>query len=224
MKKKNRSLRVATGLAVAAMLSMCLVSGTFAKYTTSGDSTDTARVAKFGVTVTGADDSMFAKTYDNTVQSGDEWNVVAPGTKGQLTAVALSGTPEVNVKVTNEATVSLTNWTVDGAYYCPLEVKVGTTTTLKGTDYTSAADFEAAIKAAVDGTTATYDAGTALATKTDACPAISWEWKYEGVQGGAQTDENDTKLGDAAAADNTANKDNTPKVNISVTTTVAQVD
>ena len=219
MKKKNRSLRVATGLAVAAMLSMCLVSGTFAKYTTSGDSTDTARVAKFGVTVTGADDSMFAKAYDNTVQSGDEWNVVAPGTKGQLTAVALSGTPEVNVKVTNEATVSLTNWTVDGAYYCPLEVKVGTTTTLKGTDYTSAADFEAAIKAAVDGTTATYDAGTALATKTDACPAISWEWKYEG-----NDDAKDTELGDAAAADNTADKTSTAKVNISVTTTVTQVD
>lgn len=223
MKKKNRSLRVATGLAVAAMLSMCLVSGTFAKYTTSGDSTDTARVAKFGVTVAGTDGSMFAKAYDNTVQSGDEWNVVAPGTKGQLTAVALSGTPEVNVKVTNEATVSLTNWTVDGAYYCPLEVKVGTTT-LKGADYTSAAQFEAAIKAAVDGTAATYDAGTDLSAKTDARPAISWEWKYEGAQGGAQTDENDTKLGDAAAADNTANKDNTPKVNISVTTTVTQVD
>ena len=216
MKKKNRSLRVAIGLAVAAMLSMCLVSGTFAKYTTSDDSTDTARVAKFGVTVTGTDNSLFSKAYDGTVQSGDDWNVVAPGTKGQLTAVALSGTPEVDVKVTNEATVSLTNWTVDGVYYCPLEVKVGDTT-LKGTEYASAAEFEAAIKAAVDGTTATYDAGTALAT--NGCPAISWEWKYDG-----NDDTKDTKLGDAAAADNTADKTSTAKVNISVTTTVTQVD
>ena len=216
MKKKNRSLRVATGLAVAAMLSMCLVSGTFAKYTTSGDSTDTARVAKFGVTVTGTDNSLFKTAYGDTVKSGDTWNVVAPGTSGSLTAVALGGTPEVKVAVTNEATVSLSGWTVDGAYYCPLEVKVGDTT-LEGTNYTSAADFEAAIKGAVDSTTATYDAGTALAT--NGCPAISWEWKYDG-----NDDAKDTKLGDAAAADNTTDKTNTAKVSISVTTTVTQVD
>ena len=208
--KKNNTMRVAAGLGIAALLSTCLVSGTYAKYVTSGDSTDTARVAKFGVTVTGTDNSLFDQTYDNTVKSGDEWNVVAPGTKGELKAVALDGTPEVDVKVTNEATVSLTGWTVDGAYYCPLEVKVGDDT-LKGSAYTSAADFEKAIKEAVDGTTAVYKAGTALAT--NGCPTISWEWKFEG-----NDDAKDTKLGDAAAADNAA------KVNISVTTTVTQID
>lgn len=215
--KKNNTMRVAAGLAVAALLSTCLVSGTYAKYVTKGDSTDTARVAKFGVTVTGHDDTMFKKTYDNTVQSEDTWDVVAPGTKGELTAVTLDGKPEVDVKVTNEATVSLTGWTVDtNTYYCPLEVKVGDTT-LKGSAYTSAADFEQAIKGAIDGTSATYKAGNALAT--NGCPTISWEWKYDG-----NSDENDTKLGDAAARDLTADKTNTPKVNISVTTTVTQID
>ena len=50
--KKNNTMRVAAGLAVAALLSTCLVSGTFAKYTTSGESSDTARVAKFGIELT----------------------------------------------------------------------------------------------------------------------------------------------------------------------------
>lgn len=210
--KKNKALRIGSCLAVVALLSTCLVAGTFAKYTTSGDSTDTARVAKWGVTVAGTNNSMFKTTYDGTVvaQANDDGttdNVVAPGTKGELTAVVLSGKPEVNVKVTNDATVSLTGWTVDtNTYYCPLEVKVGDTT-LKGSDYTSATLFEDAIEGAVNDTTATYAAGTDLAT--DGCPNISWEWKYEG-----NSDANDTKLGDAHNA----------KFNISVTTTVTQVD
>lgn len=221
--KKNKTMRVAAVMVVLAMLSTCLVSGTFAKYVTSGSSSDTARVAKWGVTVTPATNSAFQKNYKvddqsattigtYSVESSNVDNVVAPGTEGQLTTVELGGTSEVAVRVTNSANVTLTGWSVDNDYYCPLEVTVGTQT-LKGTDakYKTVADFENAVKAAIDAYTADYAPGTDLSGKADACPVVTWKWAFEG-----NDDVKDTKLGNAtnpAAA-----------VNISITTTLTQID
>lgn len=50
--KKNKTLRAAGILFLATMLTTCMTAGTFAKYTTSDSANDSARVAKFGVTVT----------------------------------------------------------------------------------------------------------------------------------------------------------------------------
>lgn len=44
--RKNRMMRAASALLVAVLMTTCTISGTFAKYVTSADSTDTARVAK----------------------------------------------------------------------------------------------------------------------------------------------------------------------------------
>ncbi len=217
--KKNNTMRVAAGLAVAALLSTCLVSGTFAKYTTSKASTDTARVAKFGVEVVPTSNSMFKTSYATTDENGytgnsvvtsNEDNVVAPGTEGGLDNVTVTGTPEVAVRVTNSAEVQLTGWTVDNKDYCPLEVTVGTTT-LKGTDakYKSVADFENAIKTAIDAFWADYTPGTDLSNERNACPVVTWRWAFNG-----NDDAKDTKLGDAGSA----------KVNIKITTTVTQID
>ena len=46
--RKNKMMRAASGLLVAVLLSTCAISGTFAKYTTSTESTDNARVAVWG--------------------------------------------------------------------------------------------------------------------------------------------------------------------------------
>lgn len=56
--KKNKTLRAAGILFLATMLTTCMTAGTFAKYTTGDRAEDSARVAKFGVTVT-ADGSLF---------------------------------------------------------------------------------------------------------------------------------------------------------------------
>lgn len=117
--KKNKSMRAAGGLMIATLLSTSIVSGTYAKYVTSDSASDTARVAKFGVTVT-ASGSLFDKTYlttsntpggtedaNGTVLSVESngavnniENVVAPGTKNTdgITFV-ISGKPEVDVKL-----------------------------------------------------------------------------------------------------------------------------
>ena len=114
--KKNRMMRLASGLLVAVLLSTCAISGTFAKYITSDAASDTARVAKFGVVVT-ASGSLFDTTYKTTentpgagatdpdgtilsVTSSNSDKLVAPGTKNDTgLTFAITGTPEVDVKI-----------------------------------------------------------------------------------------------------------------------------
>lgn len=49
--EKNRMMRLASALLILTLLTTCMISGTFAKYTTQATGEDTARVAKWGVTV-----------------------------------------------------------------------------------------------------------------------------------------------------------------------------
>ena len=207
--KKNRMMRVASALMVAVLLSTCAISGTFAKYITEKESTDTARVAKFGVDLAVTVDGAFATEYDadttatdklgvaiaKTVvaSSTDSDNLVAPGTNGDLMASAtIQGTPEVAVNVKQEATLVLTNWAVEGTYYCPLVITVDGAE-FYGMNYTSAAEFIAAVEAALDSDV-NYEPNTDL---TDS-HSVTWEGAFEGTDG-KQTDVKDTALGDYAA-------------------------
>lgn len=121
--KKNKMMRVASILLVAVLLTTSIISGTFAKYVTSGEAGDEARVAKFGVLVS-AEGDLFDVTYkttantpgnvedgeapeydedDQTTLSVESFNgekVVAPGTKNTdgLT-FGVTGTPEVDVNI-----------------------------------------------------------------------------------------------------------------------------
>lgn len=105
--KKITTMRIASILLIAVLMTTCAISGTFAKYVTSADATDTARVAKWGVTVTASSGTSFANTYTNanngiTVKATDK--VVAPGTSSEEVdgdvKFTITGTPEVATKVT----------------------------------------------------------------------------------------------------------------------------
>lgn len=226
--KKNKIMRVAAVLLVAVILTTCAISGTFAKYVTSTPGSDSARVAKFGVNVV-ATGTTFANEYATddlgvvgviakSVVSTED--VVAPGTGGSMAAFTLSGTPEVAVNVAFTGTLVLGDKWVDSNddYYCPIEITVGDTggissTTFKGTDYTSAADFENAVNAEIANYSKNYAANTTdLSTIGADAPAISWKWPFAG------DDVKDTYLGDQAAAGNAAT------ISLSVTATVTQID
>ena len=110
--KKNRIMRLASGLLVAVLLTTCTISGTFAKYVTTASGTDTARVAKWGVDIDIVSGSGFSnqyQTYDSaytgtvSVKSIDDAKVVAPGTSSEDVdgdvKFTISGKPEVAVKV-----------------------------------------------------------------------------------------------------------------------------
>ena len=233
--KKNVMMRLAAVLLVCVLVTTCGISGTFAKYVTEGKAEDSARVAKFGVTVTGksgSDNSMFNTTYSDTdagVTVESDEAVVAPGTNGTLTGFTVTGTPEVDVIVAYEdATVELGNNWIDKddttKFYCPLTFTVSTnsgTSTLCGLDYESADAFEDAIEAAIKGAKGYYDAGTDLSTVNDDL-TISWSWAFVDATGSAnnQTDAKDTFLGDRAAADEA----NAGTISVSITCTVTQVD
>lgn len=213
--RKNKMMRLASALLIAVLLTTCAISGTFAKYTTTRSGGDSATVAKWGVVIT-ANGTSFAKQYAtddadvvgtiaNSVIGTDK--VIAPGTQGTMVAATIAGKPEVAVKVTYEATVDLgDNWKDStGAYYCPLEITVGSDT-LKGNDYESADLFEDAVEAKI-ALTKSYAAGTDLSTHTTS--AISWRWAYEG-----NDDVKDTYLGDQGNA----------TISITVQVTVTQID
>lgn len=219
--KKNRTLRVSALLLALTLITTCFVGGTFAKYITSNSGSDTARVAKWGVTITPNGD-LFSKTYAKTdstytltttsvVSTTDK--VVAPGTAGNLVQVVLGGTPEVAVAVDYKANLELSNWEVSSAYYCPIEITVGSTT-YKGTDYTSAALFEAAVEEAIQNEySAKYQPGTDLSDASVKVPVVSWAWAFTG-----NDDVKDTALGDQAVTATAAS------IKLEITTTVTQVD
>ena len=61
--KKNTMMRVASALLVAVLLTTCAISGTFAKYVSSAETSDTARVAKWGWGTTSIAIDLFDDTY-----------------------------------------------------------------------------------------------------------------------------------------------------------------
>ena len=225
---KNKMMRIASVLLVAVLLSTCAISGTFAKYVTSKESTDTARVAKFGVDLGVTVDGAFATEYDADVtvtdkdgaaiaktvvaSSTDQDNLVAPGTKGNLMdSATIAGTPEVAVNVKQEATLVLTGWEVNGTYYCPLVITVDGAK-FYGMDYTSAAEFIAAVEAALDS-----DVNYAPNTDLTESHSVTWAWAFEGTDG-KQTDELDTALGNYAA------KTGDIEISFTYEITVTQID
>lgn len=167
--KKNKILRLASVMLMLCLITTCAISGTFAKYTTSGKAEDTARVAKWGVVLeVGGTGNAFVAEYKNDAAIGSTAaqngvsvkateDVVAPGTSGVLATYKFTGTPEVAFTLAATVDFELGElWVVDSdgdsdtEFYCPLEVTIGSTT-LKGKDYTSVTDFEEAVEDAIAG-------------------------------------------------------------------------
>lgn len=233
--KKTKLMRAALLLLVLTLITSCFVGGTFAKYVTKGNSTDSARVAKWGVKVE-ANGTTFAKKYATDTAnvtgtiaysvisadadvSADADKVIAPGTKGDMVKMTITGTPEVAVKVSYTATFDVEGWNITDTngtskFYCPLQIKVDGTT-IDGTGFDDKAAFKEAVEREISGST-NYGAGTDLTGVT--APSVSWAWPFEastvtGVKN-PQTDKNDTALGDAGSA----------KISLTITTTVTQID
>lgn len=226
--KKNKMMRIASILLVAVLLTTSIISGTFAKYVTTGSANDSARVAKFGVEVT-ATGSLFDKTYkkvadgntpggtttestDNTVltvESSDK--VVAPGTKNTdgLT-FAFTGTPEVDVKITFAIQSGYKDVFLKGTSL-PDKTTSGTGTfdltgeyhpikfTLKNGTSTVAEGTLSQIETELASKEIYVNAGTSLAA--DAYKyTLTWEWPFSDSTStaGENVDKADTLLGDLA--------------------------
>lgn len=206
--EKNRMMRLASALLILTLLTTCMISGTFAKYTTQATGEDTARVAKWGVTVNVTSD-LFADAYkDTSVEyngitatvkaSAENQNIVAPGTTGTGLGVTSGGAPEVSyemkIKLDNTAKMPSLKYTpkdaTDASIYEPVKFSVLNDTTLIKGDMTLAD-----LITLFDGTNVIYkyDVGTKKyyvdsdgdgiidTTGLNACPniQIKWEWAFE---------------------------------------------
>ena len=145
--RKNKMMRAASALLVAVLLTTSTISGTFAKYVTTSEAKDEARVAKWGVELQvvgnlfgenyvdaiAPDDEEVAKLavqskYDHLATDGNPDDVVAPGTKNENGfTFSLKGTPEVAGKIETEMEIS-NIFLNAGSYGVMLPVKEGTVT------------------------------------------------------------------------------------------------
>ena len=207
--KKNKTMRLASGLLVAVLLTTCAISGTFAKYVSDVAASDSARVAKWSIKVEGEEIgaeeptiifNLFDYTDANVDVNGKDDNaqVIAPGTTGSF-KIDIVNESEVNAKYTikfeetNNGNIPL-QYSVDG-------------TTWK----------DSINELAMEQLT---DQAIAMNNGTDA-RTIYWKWVFDNTTGtvhDGQTDVTDTALGHDAAYGNAAT------VTIKATITVTQVD
>lgn len=217
--KKNKALTAAFSVFALTMVSMCAIGGTFAKYTTHDDATDTATVAKWGVTVTAESyevaTDIGGSTQDTHISaSGSADNVkVAPGSEGKLVYVDVEGTPEVALTINHDATVVVSDGWEDenGAFYFPIAFKVNNVAVTGTFDSKEAVQnaLTAAIEAIgkTDAVLTEISAGTELGSTYDL--TVTWSWAFDG------DDDADTYL---------ASQGTMPTFSVSVTSTATQVD
>jgi hypothetical protein len=208
--KKNKMLRMASSLLVLAMITTCVISGTFAKYTSTASGSDEATVAKWSIEVNNTEIAVTgdAKTVSfwlfntindtgNTTEEDDvKKTLIAPGTSGSF-ALNLENLSEVDAKYT--ITLSETNGSD-----IPLQYS------LDGNNWE---DSIGALNSSLKEKDIAMENGMAE-------HIVYWRWVYEGTTSGAhesQTDSTDTALG--VAAQTTAGT-----VTISASITAWQVD
>ena len=218
--KRNKLFLLGLFVVFAAVLSLSLVSSTFARYVSDGSATDTARVAKWGVAITAeafADDQLEADltTTEDSIVTIAESELLAPGTGIHFASVAISGTPEVAVRVTYEANLELNGWTYGTGEYMPLVFVINGTDeySMSGLGSASVDAFEAKIEELIAAYSKEYAAGEDLAAQFAEELTVSCYWDID-----TGHDVEDTHLGNLAA--NGA----APTVTLTITATVTQID
>ena len=198
--KKNTMMRVASALLVAVLLTTCAISGTFAKYVSSAETSDTARVAKWGWGTTSIAIDLFDDTYGTTVDSADDANVIAPGTSKTSSITwtpASTFAPEVDYRLTFTAVGDIPT-ILENELVWTLAVNGGSTQT-----YNTFDELVAAL-----GTFNYVGEASQVGPTVDV--VIGWIWEFEDG-----SDAEDTYLG---------NMETLPELKITVTMTATQID
>lgn len=204
-----KKLSVLTVLVMLVTISAYSVSGTYAKYTSSFEATDSARVAKWAFVVDKKEGETQDFTFDlfstvkdedgteeNDVKKGTDENIIAPGTSGSFD-IALTNNSEVTAKadIYFEKTADSAN--------VPLDYRI---------TYTAADGTETTTEWSSDVTKLNIvDAMSNINMNGNATVKVEWKWAFER---GTVTDpkvattesEADTALGSAADAQNIAIK------------------
>ncbi len=202
--KKVKTLRLASVLLVLVLLTTSIIGGTFAKYATSDSATDSARIAKWGISKPAAlNFNLFATNAfdDGKVQSSNDEKVLAPGTSHEqvVNLFTVTGTaPEVKYNYTVELAVNSEASTT----IAKLDALDGFKWTLKAPGATTATEYAkfADLKTAVDGLSemniAPNDLPEGYTANSTNTMTIGWAWEF----GDSANNVADTAAGDTAAA------------------------
>ena len=188
--EKNKTMKMISITLLIVMIALILVSGTYAKYTSSATGSDSARVAKWAFNVGGADIASNTFKFDlfktikdsdgneeNDVVSANGDKVIAPGTSGSFD-ISLENKSEVSAKYGIKFTVTNTK-------SIPIQFSTdGNTWTDSLTNI--AAD----------------DTKTKLAPNGTKTITVQWKWAYEDTNEDTKetTDAKDLALGTAGTA------------------------
>lgn len=148
MRSDNAIVKFTMLVLILTMLSLCLVSNTYAKYTSTFAGTDTAIVAKWDVSAgnasttidlfnsskiydtNGVTDYTQGGTDDTDVTNGTADGIIAPGTWGSF-SYSVSNNSDVNATYTVDYIVTAANvpleWSVDGSTWSTNLSNVSTT-------------------------------------------------------------------------------------------------
>ena len=224
--KKNNAMRLASVLLVLTLLTTCVISGTFAKYTTSTTGGDKARVAYWGFNQDAATTiDLFDGQYANVTSSGEVdgfSNVVAPDTEKSTTfAFAYTDYKTKTITAPEVAYTFTVNPTITGDYD-ELDKNANFKWTLKadhwpsGIECKTVAELLDAIKqlSGDKSGTKTYAPGELPSdfTFADDIYHIGWVWKNSA---NGEGDAADTAMGNSQTLEN---------VTFTITITATQVD
>lgn len=217
--KRNRFLRTAALCAVLALLSLSVVSGTFAKYVTKTSGTDSARVAAWGfsdsATINIGD--LFKSSYttgsnENVKATVD---VIAPGTEGSVSfSLSYEGAtaPEVAYSISVNTTGSEIGPNIKSNSNIQWKLDSGT--------YGTWDSLLTAIQMLSGSATGTmsYKPGELPTQLSSSTHTVSWRWTFEtSGSGQASQDAADTALGAKAVA-------SLETVKLVVSVTATQID
>lgn len=171
--KKNKMLFLGLITVFVAVLSLSLVSGTYAKYTSEATGSDTATVAKWAwqVNSTNVTEEVTFNLFDSILDTKDSLTdadvkagLIAPGTKGSF-ALAITNNSEVSGEVTIAIEISHNGSTE----YMPLTLSVADTD----------APVEPTVSHNLKKVTAEGKVKFALASSSDPkTVTVSWEWPF----------------------------------------------
>lgn len=219
--KKTKLMRAALLLLVLTLITSCFVGGTFAKYTTSASSEDSARVAKWGFTANNSSvvlTDLFKAAYDTTVNG--KADVIAPGTTNSATFKFEYNTTD-NGATAPEVAYTFTVSTTGSEIADDIKNNTNIKWKLDNGDWGTWDQLLAAI-GDLDGNKPSdrYEAGTLPAAfeKGNDEHTVAWKWAFEttttdGVD--AAQDKADTDMGNAA---------NLATVKLVITVSATQID
>ena len=201
--EKNKTMKMISITLLVVMIALVLVSGTYAKYTSTASGSDSARVAKWTFKVGDADITSKTFTFDlfKTINEADGTSdeddvtgskVIAPGTGGSF-SIVLKNESEVSAKYGIKYTVTNEN-------EIPVQFSTDGKTWSKSLTDVAASDTDTKLAA---------NNGTKTIT-------VQWKWAYE--------DTNESTKADSEEKDLELGKAGTATISVSAEVTATQVD